>query len=107
MNLKVCQHEHKEQKECPRLTFFDYTAWFNKYGDFDLDEFLAQRQLKSTLLLQFLNWFASAIVGKEVWHGTCKTTDLSTIMSVGDEAFLYLTIEGNYDKWRYMLTTVR
>lgn len=93
--------------ECLRLTFYDHTAWFNKYGDFQLDEFLAQRQLKSTLLLQFLNWFASAIVGKEVWHSTCKTTELSKIMSVGDEAFLYLTMEGNYDKWRYMHTTVR
>ena len=59
------------------------------------------------MLLQFLNWFAPAIVGKEEWNATCRTKDLSTIMSVGDEAFLYLTVEGNYDKWRYMLTTVR
>ena len=57
--------------------------------------------------MQFLNWFAPAIVGKEEWNATCRTKELSTIMSVGDEAFLYLTVEGNYDKWRYMLTTVR
>ena len=27
-------------------------------------------------------------------------------MSVGDEAYLYLTIEGNYNKWVYMSTAV-
>ena len=83
------------------------TAWFDRYGDSDLDDFLAKRELKSKMLLQFLNWFAPAIVGKEQWNATCRTKELSTIMSVGDEAFLYLTVEGNYNKWRYMLTTVR
>jgi len=54
-----------------------------------------------------LYWFTPAIVGKETWEEKRKTTPLSSIMSVGDEAYMYYTIESNYDKWKYMFTTVR
>ena len=63
---------------------------------------MVRRDLRTQELLQFLHWFADPLVGRETWRANQATTDVSDILTVCDEAYIYLTIESNYDKWLYL-----
>jgi len=84
------------------LCFFVYTAYLKKYGEFDLADFIAKRHLRNTKLLVFLHWFIPSVIGTEKWGREQKTTPFSTMVTVSDEAYLYIIVESNYDKWLYM-----
>ena len=60
------------------------------------------------MLIQFLHWFIPAVIGTDKWRQEQKTTPFSKIVTVSDEAYLYLIVESNYEKWLYLLKrTVR
>lgn len=84
------------------LTFWHATGYITAYGVFNLTDFMFRRELKNQLLLQFLHWFVDPLIGKETWRANRTTTDLSTSLTVCDEAYIYITIGSNYDKWLYL-----
>ena len=61
-----------------------------------------RRELKNQQLLQFLHWFVEPLIGRETWRANRTTSELSQRLTVCDEAYIYLTIESNYDKWLYL-----
>ena len=86
-----------------QLTYILCTAYINKYGEFNLDEFIANLDLCNTKLLQFLHWFTPTVIGTEKWRRDQKTEPFSTIVTVSDEAYIYVIMESNYNKWLYLL----
>ena len=80
----------------------EYTAYLKKHGKFNLANFVARRDLRNTKLLVFLHWFIPSVIGTEKWRRDQKTTLFSDIVTVSDEAYLYVIVESNYDKWLYM-----
>ena len=78
------------------------TAYITKFGAFDITQFAAKQELRESKLLTFLYWFTPAIVGPKTWKSKCQTDNYSDIMTVSDEAYLYLMVESNYDKWNYL-----
>ena len=85
-----------------QLTYILCAAYINKYGEFDLDELIAKRDLRNTKLIQFLHWFSPTVIGTEKWRKEQKTTPFSTIVTVSDEAYIYVIMERNYNKWLYL-----
>ena len=61
-----------------------------------------RRELKNQQLLQFLHWFVDPLIDKETWRANRTHEDLSKSLTVCDEAYIYITIESNYDKWLYL-----
>ena len=86
-----------------QLTYILCTAYINKYGKFNLDKFIAKRDLRNTKLLQFLHWFTPTAIGTEKWRRDQKTAPFSTIVTVSNEAYIYVIMESNYNKWLYLL----
>ena len=85
-----------------QLTYILCTAYIRKYREFDLDKFVAKRDLRNTKLLQFLHWFTPTVIGMEKWRKDQKTAPFSTIVTVSDEAYIYVIMESNYNKWLYL-----
>ena len=85
-----------------QLTYILCTAYINKYGKFDLDKFIAKRDLRNTKLLQFLHWFTPTVIGMEKWRKDQKMAPFSTIVTVSNEAYIYVIMESNYNKWLYL-----
>ena len=84
------------------LTLCNTPGYIAKYGPFNLGDIMFRRDLRTQELLQFLHWFADPLVGRETWRANQATTDVSDILTVCDEAYIYLTIESNYEKWLYL-----
>ena len=84
------------------ITNHNITAYITKFGVFDITSFAARREQRESTLLTFLYWFTPAIVGPKTWKSKCQTNNYSDIMTVSDEAYLYLMVESNYDKWHYL-----
>ena len=83
-------------------TNHNITAYITKFGAFNITQFAAKQELHENDLLTFLYWFTPAIVGPKTWKSKCQSDNYSDIMTVSDEAYLYLMVESNYDKWNYL-----
>ena len=64
-------------------------------------QFVGRRDLKESKLLLFLYHFTPAVIGREIWKTSCEVCDYSSIVTVSDEVYLYVSVENNYDKWNY------
>ena len=72
-------------------------AYVTKFGDF-----AAKQEQRESNVLTFLYWFTPAVIGSKNWKSKCLTKNYSDLMTVSDEAYLYLMAEGNYKKWNYL-----
>ena len=77
-------------------------AYIHKFGDLNIGSIAARRDKKEPDLLTFLYWFTPAIIGAKKWKMKCRTENYTDLMTVSDEAYLCLMVEGNYNKWLYM-----
>ena len=77
-------------------------AYANRYGDPDFTDVVARREHPGPKLLMYLYWFTPAIIGNKKWRMKAMTENYSDLVTVSDEAYLYLMVKGNYSKWMYM-----
>ena len=77
-------------------------AYVTKFGDFDITSFAAKREQRESNLLTFLYCFTPAVIGSKKWKSKCQTENYSALMTLSDEAYLYLMVEANYEKWHYL-----
>ena len=51
------------------------------------------------MLLKFLYHFVPTIIGSEKWKQTRCSVNISELLTVSNEVFLYFTVENNYNHW--------
>lgn len=78
------------------------TAFEAKFGDPNPVKYIQTRDSRGVELLTFLYWYTPAVIGAKKWKLKAMTENYSDLMTVSDEAYLYLMVEGNYNKWMYM-----
>ena len=49
--------------------------------------------------------YVSSVVGLKKWEMNCKKMVVSEFVTVSDEAWALLMLEGNWDKWMYEIRT--
>ena len=70
-------------------------------GVFDLHSIIGKRESKDTFLMKFLYHFVPTIIGYDKWKETKCSKNISELLTVSNEVFLYFTIENNYDRWLF------
>ena len=75
-------------------------VFLKAHPTFDLDKYIGKHKRKDTGFLEFMYCFAQAIVGLHEWNQRCEIDDFSKILTVSDEVYLYVILEGNKIKWK-------
>ena len=71
---------------------------------FDLNDYIGAWERRDTGFLEFMYCFARALVGMHEWNQRCEIEDFSKIVTVSDEVYLYVILEGNNMKWKKKYT---
>ena len=70
------------------------TVFLTAHPTFDLNDYIGARERRDT------GFLARALLGMHEWNQHCKIDDFSKIVTVSDEVYLYVILEGNSMKWK-------